>query len=175
MQDQNDETPAQRFRHADPRFVAPRIYAIATVLRRATNLFTRRQTGLPPAGGRIMILLGEAQPMSLNDLAERSALDRGQLSRGLSELVEANLVRRQRHGRSVMHSLTEEGEERYAELLLGAEDRNDQLLEGLTDGQRQEFLRILEMMVERAHGLHERELERDRQAAALPPQANQPE
>ncbi|MCC6947279.1 MAG: winged helix-turn-helix transcriptional regulator [Bradyrhizobiaceae bacterium] len=144
-------------RGKDPRFVAPRIYTLATVLRRATNLNAKREIGLAQEGARIMILLGEFQPLTLNELAQHSALDRGQLSRGTTELVKQDLVWRERRGRNVLHRLTRKGSRVFLRLLANAEARNEMLLAGISKTDRQKLFRLMDLMTVRASELYETE------------------
>lgn len=151
---EGDETkPAVR----RSRFLAARIYTLAIVLRRATNLATKRDFGLSQDKGRIIILVGEYQPLLLTELAMRSALDPGHLSRGVSELVKQGLVRRKRKGRVAELTLTSEGEAIYAQLLEAAMRRNEELLQDFSKAEAERFFRNLETVNLRAEAMYKRE------------------
>lgn len=140
--------------------LAPRIYALAMMLRRTTNLASRRELGLSQESARIMILLGEYQPMMLGDFAQRSALDMGQLSRGVRELERQGLLSRTKVGRNVVHRLTAEGADVYRKLLAAAEYRNAFLLDGINEADKQALFVMLDAIMERATLLQEEEKER---------------
>ena len=144
---------------ASSRFLAARVYALSIVLRRVTNLVTKRDSGLSHDKARVIILLGEYQPLLLGDLVARSALDQGQLSRGVSELVKEGMVERTRRGRIAELRLTEAGMEVYAELLKAAEARNAELLQDFTKEQAERLYRDLETVILRAEAMFERERE----------------
>lgn len=145
--------------------LAPRIYALAMMLRRTTNMASRRELGLSQESARIMILLGEYQPMMLGDFALRSALDMGQLSRGVRELERQGFIARTKVGRNVVHRLTPEGTEIYRQLLAAAEYRNAFLLDGVPETEMQALFDMLDRVIERAALLQAEEKSRSGDAS----------
>ena len=81
------------------------------MLRRSSTLVYGRRFGLSQVEWRIVALVGEHAPISLNALAELMGLDKGQTSRGVSALVVGRLVLREyrREGRGVCITLTKRG------------------------------------------------------------------
>ena len=73
------------------------------MLRRSSTLVDGRRFGPSEVEWRIVALVGEHAPISLNALAELMGLDKGQTSRGVSALVVGRLVLREyrREGRGV--------------------------------------------------------------------------
>ncbi len=70
--------------------------------------------------------------MSLKDLASQTRLDKGQISRVVTELTSKGLVERRRSGRGVSLRLTPAGLERHKKILLLAKEHDLEYTEGLT-------------------------------------------
>ena len=94
--------------------VSSKVIRLANVLRRSSTLVYGRRFGLSQVEWRIVALVGEHAPISLNALAELMGLDKGQTSRGVSALVVGRLVLREyrREGRGVCITLTKRGAQR---------------------------------------------------------------
>lgn len=137
--------------------LSPRIYNLSIALRRATNLQAKRSHGLERENWRVLVILGAIQPTTLGGLAERISLDHGHLSREVTALVKKGLVRRRRQWRHVHLSLTPEGERLYRDILIDARERNEHLLEGVPEADRQLVFDVLDRAVIRARELYERE------------------
>ena len=139
--------------------VSSKVIRLANVLRRSSTLVYGRRFGLSQVEWRIVALVGEHAPISLNALAELMGLDKGQTSRGVSALVVGRLVLREyrREGRGVRITLTKRGAQVYDELMISALARNDILLRGMNDAERREFFDILERLTGLARSILERE------------------
>ena len=87
--------------------LSSKVIRLANVLRRGSTLVYGRRFGLSQVEWRIVALVGEHGPISLNPLAELMGLDKGQTSRGVSALVARRLVLREyrREGRGVRITL----------------------------------------------------------------------
>ena len=140
-----------------PYYLAPRIHALATMLRRSFGLAARRETGLSHEKARILVLLGDLQPILVGELAAHTTLDNGQLSRGLKEMVEGGLIRREQKGRTGVLSLTPRGCEVFERLKTQALARNDELLQDLDEAQRLELYRLIDQIILRADSVLKRE------------------
>lgn len=139
--------------------VSSKVIRLANVLRRSSTLVYGRRFGLSQVEWRIVALVGEHAPISLNALAELMGLDKGQTSRGVSALVAGRLVLREyrREGRGVCITLTKRGTQLYDELMISALARNDILLHGMSDAERREFFEILDRLTSLARSILERE------------------
>jgi DNA-binding MarR family transcriptional regulator len=139
--------------------VSSKVIRLANVLRRSSTLVYGRRFGLSQVEWRIVALVGEHAPISLNALAELMGLDKGQTSRGVSALVVGRLVVREyrREGRGVCITLTKRGARVYDELMISALARNDILLHGMSDAERREFFEILDRLTTLARSILERE------------------
>jgi DNA-binding MarR family transcriptional regulator len=142
--------------------VSSKVIRLANILRRSSTLVYGRKVGLSQVEWRIVALVGEHAPISLGALAEFMGLDKGQASRGVSGLVARRLVLREyrREGRGIRITLTARGAQVYAELMTSALERNRVLLQGLSDAEKGEFLRILDRLTGRARTILEREQNR---------------
>ena len=139
--------------------VSSKVMRLATILRRSSTLVYGRKFGLSQVEWRIVALVGEHSPVTLNALAELMGLDKGQTSRGVSALVAGRLVLREyrREGRGVCITLTKRGARVYDELMISALARNDILLHGMSDAERREFFEIVDRLTTLARSILERE------------------
>ena len=141
-----------------------RIITLATLLRRSATLTYRRQLGLSQIDWSILALVGEHAPLSHNQLADLIGLDKGQLSRGVSALVEKGLITRENRSerRGVQIALSGRGFEVYNELIYSALQRNREILAEIAESERKRFFGLLEKLTERARKILRREQKRSK-------------
>lgn len=139
--------------------LSSKVIRLANVLRRSSTLVYGRRFGLSQVEWRIVALVGEHGPISLNPLAELMGLDKGQTSRGVSALVARRLVLREyrREGRGVRITLTTRGAQIYDELMASALERNRVLLQGMSQAEKSAFFEILDRLTRLARTMLERE------------------
>jgi DNA-binding MarR family transcriptional regulator len=139
--------------------VSSKVIRLANILRRSSTLVYGRRFGLSQVEWRIVALVGEHAPLSLNALAEFMGLDRGQTSRGVSALVARRLVLREyrRAGRGLRITLTARGVRIYDELMASALERNRVLLRGMSEAGTRELLELLDRLTALARSILERE------------------
>ena len=139
--------------------VSSKVIRLANILRRSSTLVYGRRFGLSQVEWRIVALVGEHAPLSLNALAEFMALDRGQTSRGVSALVARRFVLREyrRDGRGLRITLTARGTRIYDELMISALERNRVLLRGMSEAETGEFFKLLDRLTALARSILERE------------------
>ena len=91
--------------------LSSKVIRLANVLRRSSTLVYGRRFGLSQVEWRIVALVGEHGPVTLNALAELMGLDKGQTSRGVSALVARRLLLREyrREGRGIRITLSARG------------------------------------------------------------------
>ena len=132
---------------------------LANVLRRSSTLVYGRRFGLSQVEWRIVALVGEHGPVTLNALAELMGLDKGQTSRGVSALVARRLVLREyrREGRGIRITLSARGAQIYDDLMTSALERNRVLLHGMSAAEKNEFFEILDRLTRLARTVLERE------------------
>jgi DNA-binding MarR family transcriptional regulator len=91
--------------------------------------------GMSLSDGRCLATIGSFGPLSVNELAEHSNLNKSQASRGAQALVEQGLVEKVDHpgdGRGVLLELTSAGRRLWARSMALIEQRNDDIFGCLT-------------------------------------------
>jgi DNA-binding MarR family transcriptional regulator len=112
-----------------------------------------QEVGLPISEGRCLAAIGSFHPLSVNDLAQRANLNKGQASRAAQSLVDQGLVSKQtsaQDARGVVLSLTEQGERTWRKAMALIERRNAQIMQGLTVLEQKQLMNLLHRLVERA-------------------------
>jgi DNA-binding MarR family transcriptional regulator len=115
------------------------------VLHKLTDVQTQRayenDIGMTLSDGRALSVIGAFGPLSVNDLALKSNLNKGQASRAAQSLVEQKLVDKDANsadGRGVVLSLNTKGKKLYERVMALVEQRNLEILSALsTDEQKQ--------------------------------------
>ena len=140
---------------ASRRLMSARLITVVTLIRRTAALTYRRELGLSEVDWRVLSQIGEHAPLSLNALAEIIGLDRGQLSRGVTRLVEAGLVSRtaRRGGPGILIGLTPAGEEIFDRLMVIALKRNAAFTRGISENELEIFSDVLARMTANARAL----------------------
>lgn len=135
-----------------------RIRRIANLMSSTATLMYRRQFDLSLAEWRLLGLLGVTQPMTVNRLARLAALDKAQVSRGVTYLVEQGYVRKETGPRrSSQLTLSAEGQALYEQVIRTANDRDQSILSVLTAEEWQVLDVALDKLTTRAVELYERE------------------
>ena len=107
-------------------------------LRRGALLRYKRMAGLSSVEFGLVVSLGRRPPMSVVRLAAAVGMDKGQISRALAELVSRKLVAKAvnpRDNREVLVCLTRAGSVAHDAVLEGALERNQHLLEKLSEAE----------------------------------------
>ena len=139
------------------KFVAARIYTLATLLRRATNIAANRELGLTQQQARFMILLIEHQPATISRLSDYSSMDASQFSRTVRSLVDVGYLDRKQKGRFAELKLTPAGEAVATKLVAAAAARNEHILSDFSAEERARLYGQLDVAIERATELLEAE------------------
>ncbi|MEP7006128.1 MAG: MarR family transcriptional regulator [Sphingomonas bacterium] len=136
-----------------------RMFGLLDTMRRSGTLAYRRGFGLSMVEWRIVTQLGVNSPLSLNDLAERIVLDRGQLSRTVKQMVGRGLLvsRRRPGGPAIMITLSGEGQGLYRRLVALATERNAFLVAGISEADLACASAVIAAVKEKAQLLLERE------------------
>ena len=142
--------------------VSSKVLKLANVLRRGSTLVYGRKLGLSQVEWRIVALVGEHAPVSLNELADLLDLDKGQTSRSVSALVARRLMLREyrRDGRGIRITLTARGTEIYGQLMASALERNRVLLSGMTPEEKSQLFAVLDRLTALARTILAQELGR---------------
>lgn len=111
-----------------------RLHRTANAISRSAALRYKRQFDVNLGEWRAIALLGAEAPLSLNDLARAASLDKAQMSRVVSGLVDRQLVLREigGAGRPLRLTLTDMGQDLYRDLIEAAHERDAAFLACLT-------------------------------------------
>lgn len=116
-----------------------KIIAVANAMSAGSALRLRSEFDMSLGEWRALALIASSASQSLNGLARAANLDKGQMSRVISSLVERGLVTREtgaRKGIVVPLALTPRGKKLYAELIGIAGERNHRFTACLTAQER---------------------------------------
>ncbi len=103
------------------------------------------QTGLSMSDGRCLSTIGSFAPLSIQALAEKANLNKGQASRAAQSLVDQGLVRKADHpgdGRGVLLTLTPAGRQVFQNAMALIAKRNQDIF-GCLSAQEQTTLSAL--------------------------------
>ena len=103
------------------------------------------QTGLSMSDGRCLSTIGSFAPLSIQALAEKANLNKGQASRAAQSLVDQGLVRKADHpgdGRGVLLTLTPAGRQVFQNAMALIAQRNQDIF-GCLSAQEQTTLSAL--------------------------------
>lgn len=127
-----------------------RLHVVANLLSRGAALRYRREFGVTLWEWRVIAVLGAVlggeAPLSLNQLAKATGLDKSQASRVVAGLIRRGLIVRDaddRDGRGVRLSLSKPGQRVYAGLMRAAAERNTAFLGRLTLDEQSCLERVL--------------------------------
>jgi len=133
--------------------MSSRLMVLANLLKRGALLRYKRIAGLSSVEYGLVANLGRHPPMSVVRLADAVGLDKGQISRALAELVARKLVARAVNpldNREVLVSLTRTGLAAHDAVVAGARERNQRLLEQLSEAEVALLLGHIDRLTERA-------------------------
>lgn len=136
--------------------VSHRIITLANLLRRSASLRYRRAFGLALIEWRIVAVLGEAVPVSLNALAHRVGLSKSQMSRGVAGLVRKRLMSRAMNAsdnREIALALTAQGRALYLGFKAAANERNRELTAAIREPELRRFRAVIDRLTETAESL----------------------
>ena len=139
---------AARNRKPHERLVSYKVITLATLVRRTASIVYRRKLRLSQIEWSIVAIVGEHAPLSLNALADRMGLDKGQLSRGVAALVKRGLLNRGRRPaqRGIEITLTPRGARTYDKLIELALKRNEKMLASISERNRQVLFEALDSL-----------------------------
>lgn len=146
-------TPHKRPAIALDRTITHRLHVLAKVTDRVSQAAYETDAGIPFSEGRCLAAIGAFSPLSVNDLAQRANLNKGQASRAAQSLVDQGLVRKEASatdGRGVVLTLTPPGRQVWQRVMQVIERRNGEIVACLDEAELQQFSRLLDRLVEHA-------------------------
>jgi DNA-binding MarR family transcriptional regulator len=135
------------------RTVTHRLHTLYKLTDRISQVAYLADAGLPLSEGRCLSAIGAFAPLSVNDLAQRANLNKGQASRAAQALVDQGLVRKEASatdGRGVVLALTAKGDRAWRRVMQVIERRNAEIVECLDAAERRQLDRLLDRLVEHA-------------------------
>ena len=133
--------------------ITHRLHTLAKLTDRMSQAAYEADAGISFGEGRCLAAIGAFSPLSVNDLAQRANLNKGQASRAAQSLVDQGLARKQASatdGRGVVLTLTAQGERVWQRLMLVIERRNAEIVACLDAKEVEQFARLLDRLVEHA-------------------------
>ncbi|RYZ13354.1 MAG: MarR family transcriptional regulator [Comamonadaceae bacterium] len=127
------------------------------LLHKLTDLESQRayaaEAQLSLADGRCLAAIGAFEPLSVNDLARRANLTKGQASRAAQWLVDQALVHKAASAtdsRSVVLTLTRSGRAAWRRTMALIERRNEAIFGALSEAERDQLGSLLDRLIESA-------------------------
>jgi DNA-binding MarR family transcriptional regulator len=124
------------------------------VLHKLTDMQTQRayehQLGMTLSDGRALSVIGAFGPLSVNDLAFKSNLNKGQASRAAQSLVEQKLVDKDASGadgRGVVLSLNNKGKKLFGKVMALVERRNLEILSALSSDEQKQLNSLFDRLI----------------------------
>ncbi|RJG07855.1 MarR family transcriptional regulator [Noviherbaspirillum cavernae] len=106
--------------------------------------------GLPMSEGRCLSAIGSFAPLSINDLAQRANLNKGQASRAAQTLVEKALVQKEASetdGRGVVLTLTRKGAQVWERVMQVVARRNAEIFGCLSTTEQKQLSEMFDRMI----------------------------
>ncbi|HWA04149.1 MAG TPA: MarR family winged helix-turn-helix transcriptional regulator [Rhizomicrobium sp.] len=138
------------------RFVPYRLSVVTNRMSAAIARHYSERFGLSIPEWRVMAVLGQTPGLSAREVAERTAMDKVQVSRAVAGLMRRKRVARigdARDGRITRLSLTSQGAAIYEEIVPTALALESAFLAALAPAERSAFLSLLEKLMRRIDGL----------------------
>lgn len=124
------------------------------LLHKLTDMISQRayvaDTGLSMSAGRCLTAVGSFAPLSINDLAQKANLNKGQASRAAQALVDQGLVLKvasQTDGRGVLLSLTPDGHAAWLRAMQVVERRNHEIFGLLDEAEQAQLSAIFDRLL----------------------------
>lgn len=134
-------------------------FRLSVLSNRVSGAIARQYTerfGLTMAEWRVMAVLGGSPGISARDLAERTGMDKVQVSRAVANLVKKKRIARRADaadGRMMRLALTPKGEAIYGEIVPMAKKMEAEFLAALDPSERATLNRLLKTLSQQAESL----------------------
>lgn len=133
------------------RFLTYRLHLLSKLSDRHTAEAYASELDLPLGEARCLAAIGSFAPLSVNDLAARANLNKGQASRAAQALVDRGHVHKLAStvdSRGVVLTLTESGERRFTQLMGIIASRNDAIFGCLNTAEQQVLGSLLDRLIQ---------------------------
>ncbi len=143
---------------AGSRIFQSELWQVLHKVRESAELSYAREIDIVELDRRILFLLKSQGPLVPADLSAAIGVDKAQVSRSVKRLLELKMIDRKQIRNPLI--LTRKGDTLATRLLRLAELRNRELTFDVTDKELKEFFGTIEVLLDRAVTLYERERER---------------
>jgi DNA-binding MarR family transcriptional regulator len=112
--------------------------------------------GLSMSDARCLTAVGSFAPLSVNDLAQKANLNKGQASRAAQSLVDQGLVRKEASatdGRGVVLTLTAKGNTVWRRAMKVVEQRNHEIFGALSEAEREQLGEFFDRLIDQARAV----------------------
>jgi DNA-binding MarR family transcriptional regulator len=127
------------------------------LLHKLTDIESQRayvaDAGLSMSDGRCLTAVGTFAPLSVNDLAQKANLNKGQASRAAQSLVDQGLVVKAASltdGRGVVLTLTPKGKKAWQRAMQVVGQRNQDIFGVLSAAEREQLSEFFDRLIEKA-------------------------
>jgi DNA-binding MarR family transcriptional regulator len=135
------------------RTITHRLHTLSKITDKTSQIAYEIDARIPYSEGRCLAAIGSFSPLSVNDLAHRANLNKGQASRAAQSLVEQGLVSKapsSTDGRGVVLTLTPQGDRVWSRLMVVIERRNAEIVTCLNVREVELFSQLLDRLVDHA-------------------------
>lgn len=135
------------------RTITHRLHLLSKVTDRVTQQAYETEVGIPISEGRCLAAIGSFEPLSVNDLAQRANLNKGQASRSAQTLVDQGLVLKQASdtdGRGVVLRLSAAGRPVWERLMAVIHRRNAEITACLSTAESRQLGKLLDRLIAHA-------------------------
>ena len=138
-------------------FIPYRLSVVQQEVSRSIAAVYARKHDLMRHDWRVMAALGDDQPLSANEVCQRTNMDKVQVSRAIARLKRKGLVSQHRdvedRRRSILR-LTGQGEAIYRDIVPAARAREAELLSVLNDAELKQLDKLIDKLYSRARDLN---------------------
>lgn len=134
-------------------FLTYRLHLVSKLTDRHSSDAYARELGLPVGEARCLAAIGNFAPLSVNELAARANLNKGQASRAAQALVDRGYVHKlasEIDGRGVVLTLTRSGTGLYAQVMRLIARRNEDIFACLSARERLQLGEMLDRLITHA-------------------------
>lgn len=109
-----------------------------------------KECGLSLSEARSLTAIGTFAPLSINDLAFRANLNKGQASRAAQVMVDRKFVIKKESpddGRGIELNLTNEGKKTFEKIMEAVNKRNQEIFSCLSNSEKEQFGAMLDRVI----------------------------
>jgi DNA-binding MarR family transcriptional regulator len=136
-------------------FLTYRLHQVNKITDRASSDAYAQEFGLPVGEARCLAAIGNFAPLSINQLAAKANLDKGQASRAAQSLVDRGLVVKEASpsdARGVLLEPTAEGRRLWTRVMRLIARRNDEIFGCLSLPEQEQLAALLDRVLENTRG-----------------------